>query len=862
MMNLNRKLLFVTLIWLAGGLLFWLASALTPQVHADTPPTCSELQIVFLIDQSGSMGGAKSGSDVHPAANDPDELRFYAAENALNLLGPLRYGSHPDATVRAAMVNFGSRPEPGFPWTTITATNDIEWNKQFAALSPAVQASRWITRNLGGTNFVRAFQAAGSLFSQVTPKVGNCPTRAIILLTDGKPEVSKQEDSNFTVANHFTELRNYLTQNLSGTELYVVAISQDAYWTDTEPYWEQIAGDPQRLIFLPNANDVPAKFTALMKTLTDKLIGTEVYTQTVCPGDVTVPPYLQWVSFILYKTSGQNDHLQIADAKGTINQSRSDVTYHVDGFDGPVEKIQINQPLPGKWSISTLRPRAKCDLDMLYITAIGRLVAPDPKVDLPLQYTRIPIAFTIGDAAGGAMPDYGAGYYLKIQAQVKDASGVDNLSVSSSGRNTYTGQYLPIEPGAHELQVFASTLDTGKVITVVNQPIASFRVDQAKLVFVDGPQATSLPQYSPISITLAIAGQNQKPAHLDLPVTVEASVTQGEQNPNPMKVTEMPDGRFTGSFIPPQPGAYRLTYQASVNLPDNSKRLIGNGETSFNIYPTTPIKAIVVSPNTGSSGSFEALSLPGQSKGLIFEVQLADQANKPLEPGQVVDGDLMNVFKLRITDSNRNDRSSELVLSSTAQPGLFRAEGKTLGPGEYNIDILPVAKLKQQYAWSATAWTYKVVGTIPMWVYGIMAIVALIGLDLARWGISAMLVRPHSFRGTLVITELKQGDAADEDSGKPVWRKNLPRANYVRYANGFVWKGPFPWYFNELKPKWGIRSIEVRSDSDEDAHEGKVRVTIRTTKNKIIPLVLYRTNQTNQKPQLEYIDYRFYIYLK
>ena len=53
--------------------------------------------IVFLIDQSGSMGGSEYGSTSHPVANDQDGRRFEAARFATNFLGELRYTYAPQS---------------------------------------------------------------------------------------------------------------------------------------------------------------------------------------------------------------------------------------------------------------------------------------------------------------------------------------------------------------------------------------------------------------------------------------------------------------------------------------------------------------------------------------------------------------------------------------------------------------------------------------------------------------------------------------------------------------------------------------------------------------------------------------------
>ncbi|MEM6284561.1 MAG: VWA domain-containing protein, partial [Chloroflexota bacterium] len=83
---------------LALGLCALLLRPATAQTN-----TYQGIDLLFLVDQSGSMGGVESGA----AATDPLALRFEAVQYALTTLSEYRRVVPSDTTLRMAVVNFG-----------------------------------------------------------------------------------------------------------------------------------------------------------------------------------------------------------------------------------------------------------------------------------------------------------------------------------------------------------------------------------------------------------------------------------------------------------------------------------------------------------------------------------------------------------------------------------------------------------------------------------------------------------------------------------------------------------------------------------------------------------------------------------
>jgi len=327
-----------------------------------------------------------------------------------------------------------------------------------------------------------------------------------------------------------------------------------------------------------------------------------------------------------------------------------------------------------------------------------------------------------------------------------------------------------------------------------------------------------------------VTGTNSTPVTITLPVNVTANLLAGD-SPQPLPLVVGTDGIWTGTIAPQQTGAHRIQYTGSVTLSDGTKRELGKGDVSFIVSKSTLLKPQVLKP---TQPVFEGTNFLGQPNGLVFEVQVVDATGKPMEPSQVVEGSIDQVFKLGVTDSNRKDRSAELVLQRTAQPGVYRAEARNFGADDYTIRVLPAATLKSDYVWGDKAWTYTYKGTLNPGVFGLFAIAGLILLDFGQWLAHSIAARPNPFRrGTLVIAH-RDPDASggeSDDSLKEVWQRTLPSdRNYARFLNGWAWRGMIPWRYQDIEKRLNIRKIEVRNLETQQSRgnriSGKVKVKI------------------------------------
>ncbi len=131
---------------------------------------CVPLDLVLIIDQSDSM-----------RTTDPTNQRLVAAKEALQRLYLNTGLNCPQTVGRVAAVEFGSTVQRIFDWqeVSVPSVTDKRWERELSGLQ-----SRFVSRELGQTNFSGAFREAAELFKQLPDDDAQ---RAVILITDGLP---------------------------------------------------------------------------------------------------------------------------------------------------------------------------------------------------------------------------------------------------------------------------------------------------------------------------------------------------------------------------------------------------------------------------------------------------------------------------------------------------------------------------------------------------------------------------------------------------------------------------------------------------------------------------------------------------
>ena len=803
------------IVWLIALLLpsnmeSWAEQAVFQQGNPDE--MCDELQVVLIVDQSLSM----SAKIENAPASDPQGLRFYGPKRAVETLSALRYQSYQNAAIRVAMVYFGDKPRLALPWTDLNATNKTEHQQLMAELAPSFEP----VKHMGNTNFLAPFQTASTLFNQMTPQVDGCPLRAVILITDGRPSLLTK---GFDWTEHMKELNRYVKQYMPPPDhqIYVIGLDRkNNYWDEVKPYWDEISGDPNKVVRAKDQAHMASLLFQFLGETTSNLrpSGSEAKMECVAGSKVSVAPFLQELRLSLTKPD-PDLHLEVMDENGQpLEPSRQDVAVEIEGYDEPIETMIVTNPPPGVWTIRTMLPpetdeEHRCRIRKISFNAVGQLVSPDPTAgDRPIQFTKMPIVFRVVDTSGQPLPEYGDPLYaLHVDASLQGPSqNSQDLVLDVGAQYEYQGETIPLEAGMHSLHITATSHNPdGSEFQVFDESIASIRVMPVQLVKIEGP-GNVVKQYSETSLKAAIVVTGQQPVQLDLPVTVSATLNH-EGEAQPLNVSLNQDGIYEATFRADQAGRYTLNYQATVDSPQGTI-LLGKDQIPFEVFPTTLVGAKFTSPE---EDQFIATDLLLRPTGLAFEVQMVDGEGRDLGPGQVGAANPMAVFAIKVWDQDHNDRSAEFKVTNTGKPGLFRIESDTLGPGTYEVQVLPATTLGDNYMWAADSWSRTFKGRVNPLFY------ALLAADIGLGGIIALLIwrwirlRRHPLSGYIRIwqdvAEITEDDTTARTYQKPIYRQDLPRKNraVLRVSNPV------------------IKKVIVVCPSDEDSKAGRAKATVK-----------------------------------
>lgn len=185
------------------------------QQSANSPATgesCNSLDVIFIVDQSGSMGGEGS-----LLPNDPDGQRKYAVDWAIDWLTDNALDVCPDAVHRVSVISFGSAYEVDLTMAEINPNNTAEWTYIRENLKESVTL-----KNLGYTNPLGAFIKAKMLFDEYPPSGDIVPKRVIVYLTDGQPDPESGSVRYLEYANLMRDWVNGDVKNVNDVQQFAL----------------------------------------------------------------------------------------------------------------------------------------------------------------------------------------------------------------------------------------------------------------------------------------------------------------------------------------------------------------------------------------------------------------------------------------------------------------------------------------------------------------------------------------------------------------------------------------------------------------------------------------------------------------
>ncbi len=823
-------------------IMFFLFSLMkAPAVRAaQDPDVYSGIDVIFLVDQSGSMSGLCNGCPF----NDRLDLRFYSLSYAMKWMGENYIGVDTNKIpFRVAIINFGSTVEPwDFDtsddhqyWQEIAPVSQSEWDTLYKKIESDIEmmTKKYKGKSLGNTDFKPAFEQAKMFFSEEYLPVpeGENHRQVIVVLTDGRPNPAIQPDG-FTLSRYMNDLLQYTEAGFPepAYRIYVVGLPDqlDPHWSIMRPAWEMITNDP-----CPGANSICADLRKDRASLvaSDQEVGnrflnlmldlTNIKEIVIPPGRNILPPYLKTAIFTLFKDDNI-EHLILTNPNG-VQVSDSDLNVQITGQNGPIEVVRINSPLPGEWLVVTQPANENVIITKREIYAQSRLDSP---LSTQIQYLPVNIRYALLDEIGDPLPNYGNEYPLIVEAEIQAGSQKWPLILKDvQSGSVYEGNFTPVEAGEYKLVVHAWTKDIiGQLVEVYKGTIGSFIVSKAVLAPANLP--TSWPQYQPRDLIFELRNEEGYPistatAASEIKIVAEIFM-DGNVDGEPFSLISQDDGTYKGSYAPQQQGEHTLHVLGTIR--DNSGNthvIIDSDVGTFVVDPTTRVIIKLIQPANpvGPSGNIfkdnntEAWSF--SRKPMNVEVVLVDDQGVSIPLARAFK-DPARALLLELDDENGDPIPGILDFKLDNVTGHYNAETIKLGVGEYYVTIRG-NELNPGFVYQETELPIQITRITNPWlvrteIMSLLFLAIALPLGIGR-AVTKVRRQRHPCQGKIYIVD---GYAA------PKFQKilDIERSNRIIYSS------------KDIDQMTQIRQIILECKTDADSRAKRIDVRIWLDKDK------------------------------
>lgn len=628
------------------------------QAQENTPPG---IDLIILMDQSGSMSGTKEHS-----ATDPDKRRVYTTRYLLDYMAFDNNFVNEDRENRAVVIGFGSpgKEELMVPLTYLKSSESVEEAKQ------KIKAD-----DLEYTSVVSALEMVRDVFPQKTDQEveSGKRERLIVLITDGCP----YDERALTCKQYIQEVKDIYQNRLSLSEyfpLYVVGVDDiSRYWNVAGPAWEEFATAAKRVKDINEVNQYIANKLCVLLNPGEK--------ESVCRlqelGEHFIQPYAKSVAFSFFKYSEQAT-IQLYRADGSkvvVEDSDKQETWSEDVLDYKAtvrdELYVISEPQPGCWS-SEQKGEGKVDVITQVIFNDLRLTKPTAvhPIVQPLEF-----AFELRDEDGQYVNEDenfpisldavltasdGTEQTIDVQrAKDEDGSPLPGRYVSTNiPEINLTGEYHLLLKGFVEVQgkINIQCLETAEAIKVFENEYF-IPVTDAELTTIS-PADTWL-QYFPVE-GLTVGFSDEKGGLIPIPDDAPWSIELRAISPSGRQA-QLPSPRLSnGVYTINRPLVFSESgeYTLSASL---------KGPSGNILYSSQSIMDTGVNPQLFHPG-------PNHPVGLAFNnilIRLLDLQGKPITPNEKYD--------LRI--------ETELNWPESANRKEIVQLEETDNPGEYTLSV-------------------------------------------------------------------------------------------------------------------------------------------------------------------------------
>ena len=482
-----RIVLLGLIVALVPGLSVWEVKAEPlPQGQAESgmpgdSKGCVGLDLILLVDHSGSMSGYKG-----QPASDPNNVRIESVKFIIDQLFINRLTFCPDTIHRIAVIGFGGSTELQLPPTAIDIgpnSSPQVWERRRDEMFQAIRPL-----NLLNTDFELAFDAARDLLTG--PALGPLPDatprkRAIVVLTDGNPCVgsacSVGSNEEFDAVGY---MQDRLLPKLSDPNgpfapwqsagydpakhvyIWLVAINNAPLYLEAQKgtrsvgdLWREITEAHGGYVYSlgQHPRDIPGTYVKILNQLLGSNLESGGFERVECGQPVYVDPYVQRVFFHFLKDSSEipvslrfpDDQIVLSNGglvsgpPGLIDdQARLINSYQRFG---PIERYALDRPPAGMWDVQT-----SCEAVVVYkqtLMAQVDLLQPVgtlPQFDEPPYYDRANPSYLRGRLRGADGQPFSedARFPLRWVATLTEPDGtqLEPFELKPQGNGVYSSQ--------------------------------------------------------------------------------------------------------------------------------------------------------------------------------------------------------------------------------------------------------------------------------------------------------------------------------------------------------------------------------------------------------------------------------------
>ena len=812
----------------------------TAQAPPDEP---DGIDIMFIIDQSGSMGGAAFQGDTDVAA-DPLNLRFETVTYALDTLGEYRLNFIPTIDVRASLVYFGDDANIMLDWVAIAPdANDDRWSIQrqefYDRLSVDVFRDQFTPDNLGNTNFLRAMQQANQLFGRLP--AGENRIRSIVLITDGAPCVPGEFTCGVLRAeeNHLNQVQGYINTQLPGTRLHVIALDEAGrFWADHADTWRMMASSATRV---ESASQFGVAFRDILSQILDAFSGTATQDDPVelvgGINEVPIDPFQRRIRVSIFKSTTDPADLTIREPNGDLLQPDSPRVERGQ-TNRPIEVWSIDSPRPGDWEFVLSQQVSDLNvvLDLIPINVVASNVDQDVQ-----QYQSFPIDITLQGADNKSLPVYGSFYQPMLEMTIQSldaAAAVRTVTMEHISGYTYRGSLFFEQTGDYRLAVSATSRqpDGTPLLLLESEPVGDVRVIGAELTLTSSVQETYLR-----GDTLSYQGRlvdntGQRLPYDALSVDIALVDTMGNRF-QINTITPDADGNFEGQFILDRTGTYHLRFEGLATLSPDEIRSLALAETdTFQISESDIVRLVLATPDSLSINQYTRDGLPPVQPvplEIIFETRL-QRDNTLIGLQGILPAAGTSPWQVDVLHEGQSVTGEPV---ETLAPGRYRLIYSDLPPGTYIVTIQPAStRLERPYALALDARRLSLTVTRSrnplVYVFiggGLLLLLALLATTVygVRW---YRALRRHPATGTLYLVRVD----SREGSRRRIWQCDLDARGLNRLRFGR----------RQLPDEAPLTELVVTCTSDVMSQSGHIKVTARSDERTLLRNYTMRPGMT------------------